>query len=416
MPAWRAELSEKVRQIQARRNGTEVISETVAQTSVLDHPKLAPDFDDEDLHAPHRSATTVAQRKAATPGPARITEPIEDEVLENAEPTSRSSNIRMPVRPSSQVREAAIARARRASEQANRAALPKIEPARPIQQPTTGAMAIDREATARALDPDDDIRPDTRTNPQTRVQSNSTASSNAGPKTSPEASPKTTPRASMNTQPLTTVVERTTAELSSAPAHAHEPIRVEVTRPLVNEPVYEDLCEDTLSPRSIEPIDEIEPTDYLEAELRKFNKTLAGEFAHNECPSLIAHFFILVIDFLAIALSCIPFLALIVILEGNFSRLETQLSAGIIVLLISFFYLAITQSLTGKTFGMMMTNTRIVDADSFESIRPAQALIRTVGFFIALAPALVGLLWVVGNRKRRAWQDYISGTLVARDF
>ena len=65
---------------------------------------------------------------------------------------------------------------------------------------------------------------------------------------------------------------------------------------------------------------------------------------------------------------------------------------------------------------MMLTNTRIVDARSFENITTGRAILRTMGYFVAFAPAMIGLLWPALNRKRRAWQDYIAGTLVVRDF
>ena len=65
---------------------------------------------------------------------------------------------------------------------------------------------------------------------------------------------------------------------------------------------------------------------------------------------------------------------------------------------------------------MMLTNTRIVDATSFDDPTRRRALIRALGYFVAIAPAMLGLLWMAGNRKRRGWHDFLSGTFVARDF
>jgi uncharacterized RDD family membrane protein YckC len=84
--------------------------------------------------------------------------------------------------------------------------------------------------------------------------------------------------------------------------------------------------------------------------------------------------------------------------------------------LISFFYLALTQCLCGRTFGMMLTNSRVVDAQSFEAPSASQSLMRTAGIFLAVAPAMAGIIWAAFDRKHRGWQDYLSGTLVVRDF
>ncbi|HXG92974.1 MAG TPA: RDD family protein [Blastocatellia bacterium] len=286
--------------------------------------------------------------------------------------------------------EAALRRVRRATENANRAALPKIEPVPPIQPSTKGALAVDREATARAL----------------------------------EREPEVAPEARARTAPLPEVVKEPIPELE-----VHEP---ETVKPAVVEPepqvklseplesyqndLHESYIEDVQGAPAVLPIDELEPIDYLEAEIRKVDKTLGLEFARNESPSLVAHLAIWVIDLLTIAASCFPFFALAIITNGSFAQEHSRVAAGIIISLVSFFYLAITQSLCGKTFGMMMTNTRVVDAATFEPLTPARALMRTVGCFIAAAPLMIGVLWAIGNRRHRGWQDYFSGTMVARDF
>jgi uncharacterized RDD family membrane protein YckC len=163
-------------------------------------------------------------------------------------------------------------------------------------------------------------------------------------------------------------------------------------------------------------LDELEPLDYLEAEMRKVDEKLGREFVKNESPSIAAHAVILIADLLAVAVSCSPFLAFIRIADGTFSVTQTRLASGAIVALIAFFYLALTQCLCGKTFGMMLTNTRVVDAGSFEALSPSQALVRTAGYFVAALPALAGILWAVFDQRRRGWQDFFSGTVVVRDF
>jgi uncharacterized RDD family membrane protein YckC len=125
---------------------------------------------------------------------------------------------------------------------------------------------------------------------------------------------------------------------------------------------------------------------------------------------------IAIVDLIAVAVSCFPFLAIVMIADGSFAIGETKLATGAIIALVAFFYLALTQCLCGRTFGMMLTNTRVVDAQTFGAPSPSQALIRTGGYFVAAAPALVGIVWAALNPKHRGWQDFISRTVVVRDF
>jgi len=195
-----------------------------------------------------------------------------------------------------------------------------------------------------------------------------------------------------------------------------KPARVEATAAAVSSVSEASYADDAAEPAPILVLDEIGPLDYLEAEVRKVDKALGAEFLRNESPSIVTHAVIGIIDLIAVALSCSPFLAFIMIADGRFSIGQTRLAAGAIIAMIAFFYLALTQCLCGRTFGMMLTNTRVVDARAFEAPSPAQALLRTVGYFVAAAPALAGILWAAFDHKHRGWQDFISGTVVVRDF
>ena len=273
-------------------------------------------------------------------------------------------------RSSNNIVEAALTRVKRATENASRAALPKIEPARSIQA-TQSSLAGTRQATARALEPIPEVEPAVEFTP--------------------------TPRPEVVQPP------------------AMKPERVDEVV-IAQAEVSETYVEDAPEPAPVLVLDELEPLDYLEAEVRKVDKALGAEFLRNESPSIVTHVVIGVVDLLAVAVSCSPFLAFVMIADGSFSIFQTRLASGAIVALIAFFYLALTQCLCGRTFGMMLTNTRVVDAKGFEAPAPSQALLRTAGYFIAAAPALVGILWAAFDYKHRGWQDFISGTIVVRDF
>ena len=163
-------------------------------------------------------------------------------------------------------------------------------------------------------------------------------------------------------------------------------------------------------------IDDVEPADYLAAEISKVDEAMRPEFARNERASLIAHLVMNTIDLLVIAVSAAPFLALMEISNADYSVAATRVAALSVAASMAFFYLSLTQFLMGKSFGMMLTNTRIVDTRSFKHPSLLRVLVRTVGYLVAVGFGLIGLFWLLLNHRRRGWHDIASGTLVVRDF
>jgi len=302
--------------------------------------------------------------------------------LQEERPTSDEHSRQTPTarRTSDSIVEAALSRVRRASEQASRASLPRIEPVRPLPARSPVSVLADRQATARALAPEIESRVEAEPAPRLVV------------------SP---PVVKQQSQPLTAPLPEKTSE---PPAPSVEDT-VKATRMLT-----------TVKATPMLTIDEIDPLDYLEAEVRKVDQMLGTQFLRNESPSIFTHAVIGLVDLVVLAATCLPFLAIIGIAEGSFLSTQTRFGSVVIVVLLSFFYLALTQCLCGRTFGMMLTNTRVVDALTFEAPPPLQALVRTAGYFIAAAPAMIGIFWAVFSRKHRGWQDFLSGTMVVRDF
>src|SRR5262249_36196280 len=65
-----------------------------------------------------------------------------------------------------------------------------------------------------------------------------------------------------------------------------------------------------------EPIEEIDPVDYLEAEVRKVDQSLARELmGGDKSATVFSHIVTITTDLLAIAISSVPFLALIAIIN-----------------------------------------------------------------------------------------------------
>lgn len=358
LPAWRVELNEKVRAIRANRDASTATIDTPAEEMVM---PFEPD--------PRTAGTSALQNEPRSPYARNLSVRGAVPRPESSQPaTSPATSAR---RSSNNIVEAALIRVKRASENASRAALPKIEPARSIQASTQVTLAVDRQATARQLDPAPEL--------ESRV----------------EFTPA--PRPEVAQPPI---IKPAQIEATAAAESAVSPAK------------YDDEAEKP----SVLVLDELEPLDYLEAEIRKVDEKLGREFLKNESPSIAAHAVIIAADLVAVAVSCSPFLAFISIADGSFSTSQTRLASGAVVVMIAFFYLALTQCLCGKTFGMMLTNTRVVDARAFEALSPSQALLRTVGYFVAAAPALAGIIWAAFDHKHRGWQDFISGTVVVRDF
>jgi uncharacterized RDD family membrane protein YckC len=381
LPAWRIELNEKVRARKAKQGSEDEIESAAGETAPGAAPPPEPDF----THASSRETiTTVSQAREShsfysddTYSRRRRTE---------ANPRASFSPAALQTASSDNpIVQAALSRARRASENASRAALPRIESSRALSPAAKNSFAIDREATARVLEPAPEL---------STAVADSLPADAVAPVTKPErVEPAPVPRI-VATPPVPRIV-------------ATPPI-VEDDTPRFEAAVVE--------PASVTPIDEIEPCDYLEAEVRRVDKALSAEFSRNESPALGTHVVINVIDLLVVAMSGLPFLAAIGLTNGSFASAQTRVASIAIVAVVAFFYLALTHCLCGKTVGMMLTNTRIVDATSFDNPSRKQALVRALGYFVAAAPAMLGLLWMIGNRKRRGWHDFISGTFVARDF
>jgi uncharacterized RDD family membrane protein YckC len=367
LPAWRIELNEKVRAIRARRSASssqaDITSEEIGNS----------------FEADARAGLAVATYdEQPIPYGRNVTQRVAPALAESIrQPAAAVASVR---RSSTNIVEAALTRVKRASENASRAALPKIEPARSIHAPVS--LALDREATARALAPAPEIEPRTE--------------------------PVPVPRPELVQSPIIRPARIETSLAEKARVEAIATPEAVVTRP--------SRTEADIKPSPAMLIDELEPLDYLEAEIRKVDKTLGAEFLRNESPSILTHAVIAVVDLMALALSCSPFLAIITISDGSFAHTRTRLATAGIVVLISFFYLALTQTLCGRTFGMMLTNTRVVDELTFEAPSASRALLRTAGYFAGAMPGMIGIIWAAFNRKHRGWQDFLSGTVVVRDF
>jgi uncharacterized RDD family membrane protein YckC len=297
-------------------------------------------------------------------------------------------------RTTSPIVEAALSRVMRAKQERTNLSMPAMTASAPsaVKASTTKAsIIVDREATARALDPVEDTG---------AVELNRLAPQTSG---SADIASRQTSAAAVS--------RRSAVSASQAPEATME-VRVAQTQ-YHGAAILDSLAADLADS---EPIDEIDPVDYLEAEVRKVDQSLARELMSDEGASMVSQIVAAITDLFAIAISSAPFFALILVVNGTVSDKATLTGLGIVVGLLAMFYLSLTQSLCGKTFGMMFTNTRVVESSTGKRPSVGRAVLRSLIYPIAVAPAGIGILWAGIDPRRRGLQDIISGTRVVRDF
>lgn len=66
------------------------------------------------------------------------------------------------------------------------------------------------------------------------------------------------------------------------------------------------------------------------------------------------------------------------------------------------------------TPGKMAISARIVDAETGNAPSTGQLIGRYLGYFAAMLPLFVGIIWVAFDRRKQGWHDKLAGTVVVR--
>lgn len=124
-----------------------------------------------------------------------------------------------------------------------------------------------------------------------------------------------------------------------------------------------------------------------------------------------------VIDSLLLSMLTVPLLAA-VYGWGYFTDIDRPFVSGPADVVISWVAPAvITMALwltIRATPGKLAIRSQVVDADTGETIAVSQAVLRYVGYVVAMVPMGLGLLWVAFDPRRQGWHDKIAGTVVVR--
>ena len=66
------------------------------------------------------------------------------------------------------------------------------------------------------------------------------------------------------------------------------------------------------------------------------------------------------------------------------------------------------------TPGKMVVGAKIVDARTLEPASKGRLVLRYIGYYIAMLPLFLGILWVAWDPRKQGWHDKIAGTVVIR--
>jgi uncharacterized RDD family membrane protein YckC len=146
------------------------------------------------------------------------------------------------------------------------------------------------------------------------------------------------------------------------------------------------------------------------------DRRLWGGFIRRGCAFVVDWAMILLLGFVMFVMSHIGYK---VGLSAHGRSVTMENSSGLSFILtcasvaLSAAYFVIFHSLDGRTIGKWIFNLRVVGAANGE-VTLRQALLRWLAA-VGFAPILLGFLWVIWSREKRAWHDIIAQTWVIRE-
>lgn len=143
---------------------------------------------------------------------------------------------------------------------------------------------------------------------------------------------------------------------------------------------------------------------------------LWGGFIRRGCAFAVDWAMILMLGFVMFLMSYIGYK---VGLSAHGRSVTMENSSGLYFILtlasivLSAAYFVIFHSLDGRTIGKWIFGLRVVGAENGD-VTLRQALLRWLAA-VGFAPILLGFLWVIWSREKRAWHDIIAQTWVIRE-
>lgn len=130
---------------------------------------------------------------------------------------------------------------------------------------------------------------------------------------------------------------------------------------------------------------------------------------------LSARFVGAIADLFLIAFLSSPFAAVIELTSGNWSDPRVAASMGGIFVVVMFLYLTGSTALAGRTIGMKLFALHTVDAATALAPTTAQSVRRTLVYILSLVTFGIGILYALFDAEGRAAHDHLSGTIIVRE-
>jgi uncharacterized RDD family membrane protein YckC len=149
---------------------------------------------------------------------------------------------------------------------------------------------------------------------------------------------------------------------------------------------------------------------------RATNRRLWGGFIRRACAFIVDCAIIFLLGFFMFLLSYIGYK---VGLSAHGKTVTMENATGLYFVFtwawvaLSAAYFVIFHGMDGKTIGKWFFGLRVVGADD-RAVIYRQAFLRWLAA-IGFAPVLLGFLWIILSREKRAWHDIIAQTWVIRD-
>ena len=121
------------------------------------------------------------------------------------------------------------------------------------------------------------------------------------------------------------------------------------------------------------------------------------------------------IDLLTICFLSVPFAAVIELRNDNWREPRIALFMAVAAICVMFIYLTVSTALTGKTLGMRILSLRVIDARTGLIPTGKQAAGRAIVYILSLATAGLGFLLALARGEGKTVHDRFSRTAVVRD-
>lgn len=136
---------------------------------------------------------------------------------------------------------------------------------------------------------------------------------------------------------------------------------------------------------------------------------------HGARASLSARATGAVLDLVIVAFISSPFAAVIELTNSNWSSGVVKAALCSIFVVVMFLYLTASFALAGRTMGMSFVSLRVANAGTGSCPTTKQAVRRTLAYMLSLAPFGLGALYALFDAETRALHDYLSRTVVVRE-